>query len=274
MNNILVAITNFFKNKNVVTILGIIAILGLLYFGYNRTVKAQTEPVTIPVAKVTIQPRTLITSEMVTYIDVPGKSVSANVARNSEIVIGKYSAINSVIPEGSMFYNDVLVKKEDLPDSAFVAVPDGQRPYALAVTTQSTYGNSIFPGSVVDIYMKAIDETGQVVVGRLLSQVKILAVKDSEGNNVFENTAEGRTPATLLFGVPDDVLVLMKRAEYLNSYGVELFPIPYGGAAAQPGELEVDREELVNLINAHSIGYTGTDVQQPINPDTNVDVVE
>ena len=39
MNNVLVSIKRFFKNKNVVTVLGVILILGLLYFGYNRTIK-------------------------------------------------------------------------------------------------------------------------------------------------------------------------------------------------------------------------------------------
>ena len=122
MNNVLVSIKRFFKNKNVVTVLGVILILGLLYFGYNRTIKEQTNPVRIPVATQTIQPRTLITDEMVTFISVPKSMVSDNVLKGTGSIVDKYTAVNTVIPKGSMFYSDVLVEKEDLPDSAFVEV--------------------------------------------------------------------------------------------------------------------------------------------------------
>ena len=275
MNNIIVMFKRFFKNKNVVTVLGMILIVGLLYFGYNKTVEKQTKPVNIPVATQTIQPRTLITDEMITYIKVPGVSVSKNVLRNKQLIVGKYTNINTVIPAGSMFYSDVVISQEDLPDFAFVEVPEGQKPYAMAVTMQSTYGNSIFPGTIVDVYMKAVDENGQIIVGRLLEQVKVLAVKDSSGNNVFEDTTANRTPATILFGVPTETLVLLKRADYLKAKGVELFPVPYGGAVNLPGDLKVDREELVELINSLSIGYvTQEEVnndQNTIIPDENVD---
>ena len=66
----------------------------------------------------------------------------------------------------------------------------------MSVTTANTYGNSIFPGNVIDVYMKATDENGQVMVGRFLEKVQVLAVKDSAGNHVFENTSANRTPAT------------------------------------------------------------------------------
>ena len=159
MNNILISLKKFFANKNVVTVIGVIVILGLLYWGYNSTIQKETEPMKVPVAGTTIQPRTLITDDMIEYISMPKVSVSSNVVRNASSIIGKYSAVNTVIPAGSMFYSDVLVNKEDLPDSAFTAVKDGERPYSLAVTTASTYGNSIFPGNKIDVYMKAVDET-------------------------------------------------------------------------------------------------------------------
>ena len=204
MNNIIVSLKKIITNKNTVTFVGVIVILGLLYWGYNSTIESQVQPVRIPVATETIQPRTLITDDLVTYIEVPSISVSSNVIRNSTLVVGKYTDINTVVPEGSMFYNDVLIDKEDLPDSAFTAVKDGERPYSLDVTVASTYGNSIFPGNKIDVYMKAVDENGLVMIGRLLAKVDVLAVKDSSGNNVFEDTSTERTPATLLFGVPEE----------------------------------------------------------------------
>ena len=252
MNNILVSLKKFFTNKNTVTVLGVIAILALLYFGYSKTIDNQVRPTRIPVASTTLQPRTLITDDMINYVEVPAAWVSGNVIRNSNSIVGKYTAINTVIPAGSMFYSEVLTTKENLPDSAFTAVKDGERPYALAVSTSSTYGNSIFPGNVIDVFMKATDENGKIMVGRLLAQVEVLAVKDSSGNNVFEDTSQTRTPATLLFGVPDDVYILLKSAEYLKAEGVELFPVPYGGTSPVEGDLTVDREELVAFIESHT----------------------
>lgn len=259
MNNILLSIKKFITNKNVVTVLGVIVILGLLYWGYNSVIEAQVKPVQIPVATRTIQPKTLITDDMITYINVPSIAVSNNVQRTKSSIVGMYTNVNTVIPAGSMFYKDVLINEEELPDSAFTAVKDGERPYALAVTTANTYGNSIFPGNKIDVYMKAVDETGQIMVGRLLAQVEVLAVKDSSGKNVFEDSETTRTPATLLFGVPEDVFILLKKSEYLKSFGVELFPVPYGGTAPIEGDLTVDREELVNFIESNTVTFTDTD---------------
>ena len=267
MSNILVSIKKFFTNKNVVTVIGIIVILGLLYWGYNSTINSQVKPVKIPVATTTIQPRTLITDDMIEFIEVPSISVSSNVERIKANIVGKYTAINTVIPAGSMFYNDVLIEQDQLPDSAFTAVKDGERPYNLAVTTATTYGNSIFPGNKIDVFMKATAENGQVMVGRLLAQVEVLAVKDSLGQNVFEDTSEQRAPAVLLFGVPEDVFVLLKKTEYLKSFGVELFPVPYGGTVPIEGDLVVDRQELVDFIESHTVSFSdSTDV-----PDTSID---
>ena len=262
--NILVSLKKFITNKNTITVLGVIAILGLLFYGYNATIRENTQLVRVCYAAETIQPRTKITDDMLrcttgTDEGIPKwyyRQIRDNIEINKANIIGKYTAINSVIPEGSFFYKDVIINEEDIPSNAFYLVPEGQRPYLLSVNMNTTYGNSIMPETVVDIYMKALNENGQVMVGKLLEKVKVLAVKDSLGNNVFENTTANRTPATLLFGVQENVYVLMKKAEYLKSYGVEFFPVPYGGSNPIVGETEVGREELVNFINSHTVTFS------------------
>ena len=201
INNFLVSLKKFFTNKNTVTVIGVIAILGLLYWGYTSTINSQVQPVRIPVAATTIQPRTLITDDMISWIEMPAASISKDVVRSQTLIVGKYTNVNTVIPAGSMFYGTVLIEASELPDSAFTAVKDGERPYALSVTTASTYGNSIYPGNKIDVFMKAIDENGQIMVGRLLAQVEVLAVKDSSGNNVFENTSTILSIPTSMFNV-------------------------------------------------------------------------
>ena len=148
----------FITNKNTVTIIGLLLIVGILYFVYNRQIKQATNPVRVPVAKVTIQPKTLITKDMIEYIEVP------------------------------------LITKDELPDSALMDVAEGEVLYNFPVTMNTSYQNSIMPGSKVDIYMKALNDDRVLMVGKLLENVNVLAVKTSDGLNVFENTSERRTP--------------------------------------------------------------------------------
>ena len=255
MNNVVIALKRFFSNKNTVTILGVIAIVLIIFFGYRLQIKRQVNPIkNIPVASQTIQPRTKITKDMIDYIDVSPIVLQSNVYRSSQQVIDKYSNYNTVIPAGSLFYHEAVVKEEDLPDSAFVEVEEGQVPYNFPVNMDTTYGNSMYPKNYIDIYMKAVNENGQLMVGKLLENIEILAVKDSSGRNVFENSAESRTPAYLIFGVEDEVNILLRKASYMSSYSVVLFPVPHGATiSGQEGETMVSSQTLKNFINANTV---------------------
>ena len=255
MNSVSVTIQRLFKNKNTVTIIGVVAILALLYFGYSTTVSKAVSPVSVPVAATTIQPRTLITEDMVTTVDIAANAVSDDVIQNQNSIIGKYSNVNSVIPEGSMFYSALLTTAEELPDSSFVKVAKDEVPYNFPVTMDSTYGNSIYPGNLIDIYMKAENADGQVMVGRLVENIEVLAVKDSSGKHVFENTSEERTPAFLIFGVKDEINILLRKASYMTNFSVELFPVPHGGQVDidEDTETQVSTQYLKDFINANTV---------------------
>lgn len=253
MNNIIISVKRFFKNKNTVTILGIMAIILILFLGYRTKINDAVTPVTVPVAKVTIQPRTKITADMIEYVEVAAVAIDSNVLRSNAQVLGKYSNYNTVIPAGSMFFKEVLVNEEDLPDSAFVEIPAGQVPYNFPVTMNSTYGNSIFPGNYIDIYMKAYNEEGKLMVGKLFENIEVLAVKDASGRNVFENSEEARIPAFLIFGLDPEYNILLRKASYMYSYSVELFPVPHGASISTEGSTIVSSQTLKDFINANTV---------------------
>ena len=263
MNNFLLSMQRFFKNKNTITIIGVIVILGLIYWGYSAQINSAVEPVKVPVAVATIQPRTEITDDMVEMVDMPAISIHPNVIRNKAQVVGKYSNINSVIPKGSMFYTDTVVDRDKLPDSVFIKVKKGEVVYNFPVNMESTYGNSIFPGNKIDIYMKTGNGTNEkVMIGKLVENVEVLAVKDASGRNVFENTSQDRSPAMLIFGVPEEINLLLRKASYLTALGVELFPVPHGGSVTTEGATIVSTQQLADYIEAHSIN-----IPLPVNPD-------
>ena len=230
MNNILIGLKRFAMNKNTVTVVAVIAILGLLYWGYTTQINSSVSPISVPVARVTINPRTEITSDMLSSIAVPKIAITDNVIRSNAQVIGKYTNINVTIPAGSMFFKGKKKKKSAL-------------------------------GNKIDIYMKAVDDNGQIMVGRLLENVEVLAVKDTAGRNVFENATETRTPAYLIFGVPERIHILLRKAEYLRNIGVELFPVPHGGTVPVVGDMQVDIMELQNYIDARTVNLLPADLE-------------
>lgn len=258
MNNISIGIKKFLTNKNTVTIIGVIAAVLVLYVGYNFRVKQATNPVTIPYAVQTIKPGILITSEMVGETDVPPAMLKGEVIRSKESVIGKYSNVDSIIPEGSLFYSRSVVEKEMLPSSIIMDYPKGYVLYYMDVDTTTTYGNSIYPGNYIDIYLKAInriEETNtagndKIMVGKLLENVKVLAVKDSAGNAVFSNVDDNTTPAMIIFAVPSEYFILLKKAGFLRTYDTSLIPVPTSESLKDnPGELQLSSNDLKDFIN-------------------------
>jgi hypothetical protein len=78
------------------------------------------------------------------------------------------------------------------------------------------------PDTNVDVYMAVTTDEGKVMIGKLFSDVRVVAVKDSDGNNVFE-TSTASEPSALIFELTPEHYFLIKKAEYL---GLTLYPVP------------------------------------------------
>ena len=227
-------IKKFLSNKNTVTMICALLIVLVLYLGYNWRIKSAVSPIKVPYAKVTIQPKTEITSSMIGYMDVAAAAIKSNVITDVNKIIGYYSNVNTLIPEGSMFYQSAVVDQGALPDAAILDTPKGEVPYYLAVNMTSTYSNSMVPGNYIDIYVQTTttdtDGTNKVMVGKLVENVKILAVRTSDGLDVFENTDEVRRPATIIFSVKEDIHLLLRKAALVgnlsSSYRIDIVPVP------------------------------------------------
>ena len=68
MNNLSNSLKKFLGNKNTVTILGVILCIAILWFGYNFRINQKVSLTRVPYANQTIQPRTKITNEMISFM--------------------------------------------------------------------------------------------------------------------------------------------------------------------------------------------------------------
>lgn len=252
MNNIIFNIKKFLTNKNTVTILGVFLGVLVLYFGYNFRVQQAVKPQRIPYALKSIQPREKITEDVIGYADIPPAMIIGNVITNANFIIGKYANYNTIIPEGSLFFTDAIISSAELPDAAFINIPEGYVPFSLPVDVESTYGNSIFPGNYINLYIKALDNEGKIMVGKLVENVKVLSVKDSSGRPVFENTEEYRASSSIIFAVPEDLHLLLRKAYYLSGVaevGAVIIPVPNTQAyVGEVGAITITNQYLKNYI--------------------------
>lgn len=265
MNNITVGLKKFFTNKNTVTVVGVLLAVIVLYVGYNMRVKQATNPISVAYAKQTISPGVQITEDMVGVTQVPPAMIKGNVITNVASVIGKYTSVDSIIPEGSLFYGRSVVEKEQAKNSILLDYPKGYVLYNFPVDMESSYGNSIYPGNYIDIYLKAINKVDdnqqatedKIMVGKLLKNIKVLAVKDSNGEAVFSNLDEQRTPSMIIFAVPEKYYILLKKASFLRTYDTTMIPVPTSESLKKkPGELELSDKDLEAFINRVTI-WTG-----------------
>ena len=253
MNNFVIGLKRFFTNKNVITILLVIVILGVLFWGYKSTIEKETNPVTVPVAAREIAPQTKITNDDVTEAKIAGSMLSSNVVRSKDFIVTQYTKVNVTVPEGSVFYTEWLDDEENIPGNWLELLDReaDEKGWYMDVDLVSTYGNSVVPNSYIDIYMKATADNGTVMFGRLLKDVKVLVVHDSTGNNVFSSTNEDEEPAHIGFGVNPDTYILLNKIGYL--YDVELIISPRGVTPPEEGYAIVTSSTLRDYVDARTI---------------------
>lgn len=271
MGNIKISITRFLGNKNTFTIIGVLAGIAVIYFGYNWRVNQAIEPHTVPFAKEEIPGNVLITDDKIGTIKISKNMVDTNpnLVTNQSQVRGKYVKYDTTIAKGSLFYSSQLMLEEELPNSVTKDIEEGHTIYSLKVDLHSTYGNSIMPKDHIDLYFKAVDDNNFIMFGKFIESIEVLAVKDSSGHHVFSSSSNGN-PSELLFAVPDAYFNLLRKAGYINSNSIEIIPVPRNKDYSEnPTGTTITSEEIKSFINAKAIDArqnSGTNIIAPALP--------
>lgn len=250
MNNLSSSFKKFIGNKNTVTILGVVLCIIILYFAYNYRINQQVQLVTIPYANQEIPPKTLITEEMVSRMEVPTAFLTnASYYVNIGDIVGKYSNINSTIPQGSIFYDGMVTEENELPDALLKDIEEGYILTQIPVNFETTYGNSIMPDNKIDMYFRANDEDGKAMFGQFVEDVKVLAVRDASGNDVF-GVPEPGEPAYIYVALPERLFILVGKVGRITTNNIDFMIVPTG-VEYIPSEdfITIESEEIEKFIN-------------------------
>ena len=256
MGNIVTTIKRFLSNKNTITILGVLLGIVVLYIGYNWRVDQAIDTVMVPYARQTITATSEITQEMINTTEVLRNFVSSNdnlITQTSQLVNSSNPVCvnyGTSIPEGACFYREQTIECNRLSKKVTENIPDGYTLFTMSVNIHTTYGNSMYPGDYIDLYVRMNGTDNRIVFGKLIESIEILDVRDTQGNSVFL-TSEIETPSELLFAVPDDLFWLLSVSTEISS--LELVPVPRNASyTSNPGETAVSSEYLRNLIRSYA----------------------
>lgn len=214
MGNIMVPLKKFLSNKNTITILGVLIGVVVLYVGYNWRVTKSIQPVSVPISATTMIAGTRITETNIAFAELPKDVIAGmdNILTNIDDINGMIVAYDSKIPQNGFFFAENVMKEEEMPDSLFSNIQDGYTILAFEVDNKSTYGNSIFPGNTIDLYLSG-DVDGQALYSRFIASIQVLAVRDNEGNDVFIDRDNKGQPEVMSFAVPEYLYLLLMRAQ-------------------------------------------------------------
>ncbi len=231
MGNLLGGLKRFIANKNTVTILGVLAGVIVLWFFYNMRVNDAISPRTVPYAIEAINATEEIINDNIGYVEINERMLTTiPIITDTNLLVGKYVTTGTSIPASGFFHAEQVVEKDELPNAVFDDIPEGYTLFSLPVNSNSTYGNSIYPGDRIDLYIKYTDDLGEINFGKFIEKIEVLAVRDSSQEDVFETNETGQS-ALLLFAVPDDntdddknLFNLLTQASFIG--GLEIIPVP------------------------------------------------
>lgn len=261
MSNLSKSIKKILGNKNTVTVIGVLLCILVLYIGYNMRINQKTKLVKVYYAKETIQPKTKITEDMIGTAELPEAFLTGEYYKKLSDIEGKYSNYNSIIPEGSLFYTAQVVKKDELPDSVLYDVEKDNTISYVKTDVEKSYGNVIMPSNYVDVYVKMTNGNGDIVYGKYMENLKVLSVKNSDGQDVFDNTENVRTPSYIYFAMPEAEYLTFTMLKYLQEEKEEAFIdivlVPNGTEYEDTPSVKVSGKYITDYImnNIEKIDY-------------------
>ena len=125
-------------------------------------------------------------------------------------------------------------------------------------------------------------ESDTIMFGKFLSDIEILSVKDSQGQHVFENTEEVRTPAFMLFAVKEEQHLLLRKAASIGNlsseYKIDIIPVPnttgFDGNTEEGVVTKVSNEYLKDFIEEKSIYIPEDQIVENDDPSDDVEKEE
>lgn len=159
-----------------------------IYLKSLDTVEVEEEKVTILIAAQQIPPRTVITSEMITEIEISEDAAYGSFINDVSKIIGKYS--KETISKDERFHEDKIIS--NIEEELTLKINGNHRAMSINVNGESGVSDLIKPGDFVDVIVSLpqIKESERIIrpdISKMILQnIEVLSID----KNLFRDTEE------------------------------------------------------------------------------------
>lgn len=218
-------------------IIGLLLLILINILAFNICLNRKLDLVEVPVAKIQIEPRSKIEETMIKMIEVPRALLNEDCILDKKDALHKYTEIEGIIPEGSLFYKSMLFNEEELPDYPALKLKENQNVFTLPTDLIKSSGNSLTNNQMVDIYVTITPKKENPISERLLTSVRILNVIDRKGVDMKES--ESKIPSVINLAINEEYISLLKKASEMGTIDI------YATAYPQTEECLLNMESAI-----------------------------
>ncbi|PKM87584.1 MAG: hypothetical protein CVU85_05555 [Firmicutes bacterium HGW-Firmicutes-10] len=181
-------------------IIGILIVVLVNFLLFDIVLKRSIDYIEIPVAAVSIKPRSKLDASHIRMLRVPSAAIEGKVYLDKEEIIDKWVKYAVSIAPGSFFYHDYLEDSENSLDYPQLMLNNGQGVASLAIDLLISAGNTLLPNQYVDIVFTSKDKRKPIVSDVIFRSVRVLAVKDRNGLDMDDSKSQ-KVPAVALLAM-------------------------------------------------------------------------
>ena len=218
-------------------IIGLLLLILINILAFNICLNRKLDLVEVPVAKIQIEPRSKIEETMIKMIEVPRALLNEDCILDKKDALHKYTEIEGIIPEGSLFYKSMLFNEEELPDYPALKLKENQNVFTLPTDLIKSSGNSLTNNQMVDIYVTITPKKENPISERLLTSVRILNVIDLKGVDMKES--DSKIPSVINLAINEEYISLLKKASEMGTIDI------YATAYPQTEECLLNMESAI-----------------------------
>jgi Flp pilus assembly protein CpaB len=164
----------------------------------------------VPILNKDLSQRDIISKNDIDVIRLPSEFINEDIILKQDLLIDQYVKLGNNINSSTLISKKQLENTEKMNDYGSTLLNKNQSLFSVTTNLSKTSGNNLNESMNVDIYL-TIKEDNNFLCDKVLENVRIVAIKDSDGNDI-DSDSLNLIPYIIVMAINEDYIPIMNIA--------------------------------------------------------------